>query len=141
MDMPMNADSFLRMAVCAVCLVCLCAGAETATVSVTATSGTTTVKTYPLQAVGDRVLRLTVPAASIPSDAKTLDIRADFATAKKGDEGYWVFPRGVYGTFRLDKGSTECWPMIQAFGLKTPSKTFAYRGRDVKPVAYEVFKR
>jgi len=133
----MNVAQFIWTACCAVCLR---VGAETATVVVSGTSGTTTVK-YPLLAVGDRVLRLTVPAASIPSDATTLDIRADFATAKKGDEGYWVFPRGVYGTFRLDKGSTECWPMIQAFGMKTPSTTFAYRGRDVKPVAYEVFKR
>ena len=115
--------------------------AETATIAVTDARGGVSSWTAQLQDVGNGVLWLTVSTASIPSDAKTLDIRADFATAKKGDEGYWAFPRGVYGTFRIDKGSTECWPMIQAFGLKTPSKTFAYRGRDVKPVAYEVFKR
>ena len=49
----------------------------------------------------------------------------DFATAKKGDEGYWVVPTGQYGTFRCDTGDHACtWPSMSMFGMKTPAKTY-----------------
>lgn len=100
------------------------AQADTVAVTTSDTNGFARVKVYALQDAGSGVLRLTVPLKDIRPDAKWLDIQADFATAKKGDAGYWIFPRGVYGTFRLDKGSYSDFAMIPVYGMKTPSRTF-----------------
>ena len=108
----------------AVILICSEALAETATVVTTDQQGATTKQTYPLKSVGKDVLRLAIPLKEITPNAKYLDIQADFATAKKGDEGYWVFARGVYGTFRLDKGSIRNSPLMPIYGMKTSARTF-----------------
>ncbi|HNX35734.1 MAG TPA: hypothetical protein PKM57_13970 [Kiritimatiellia bacterium] len=115
---------------CAVCAFCsgLTWGtlvlADTVAVTTTDTNGAARVNVYALQDAGSGVLRLTIPLKDIRSDAKYLDVQADFATAKKGDEGYFVFPRGVYGTYRLDSGSYSDFAMIPVYGMKTPSRTF-----------------
>lgn len=98
--------------------------AEEATVVTTDKLGHSTSRTYALQDVGASVLRLTVPLKDIRPDAKYLDVQADLATAKKGDAGYWVFPRGVYGTYRLDSGAYSDFAMIPVYGMKTPARTF-----------------
>lgn len=122
----MTRETALRrtMASVAAALACEMALAETATVVVTATRGGVSTRTVPLQEVGGGVLRLTVPAASIPADATTVDVRADFATAKKGDAGYWIFPRGVYGTFRESRGTYFDGALLPVYGMKTPERTF-----------------
>lgn len=61
--------------------------ADTVEVTTTDKTGAVTVKAYALQDAGSGVLRLTVPLKDIRADAKYLDVRADFATAKKGDKG------------------------------------------------------
>ena len=64
-------------------------------------------------------------SAILAKGAKRLAVTPDFATAKKGDEGYWVVPTGQYGTFRCDKGDHACiWPSMSMFGMKTPAKTY-----------------
>lgn len=108
----------------AMVIICGEAVAETATVVTTYPKGETAEKIYDLQRVGPDVLRLTVPLEEIDPKAKYLDIQAEFATAKKGDEGYWVLARGVYGTFRLDQGSIHDAPLIPVYGMKTPARTF-----------------
>lgn len=58
-------------------------------------------------------------------NAKELSITPDFASAKKGDAGYWVVPTGQYGTYRCDDGRYSCsWPSMSMFGMKTPGRTF-----------------
>ena len=64
-------------------------------------------------------------SAILAKGAKRLAVTPDFATAKKGDEGYWVVPTGQYGTFRCDTGDHACtWPSMSMFGMKTPAKTY-----------------
>ena len=58
-------------------------------------------------------------------DAKRLELKPDFACAKKGEEGFWVLPKGQYGTFRCDDGSCGSGtPAMSMFGMKTPRGAF-----------------
>ena len=74
----------------------------------------------------DGALTFSLSAAAIRAKgAKELAATPDFATATKGEDGYWVVPTGQYGTFRCDKGRYSCsWPSMSMFGMKTPRKTF-----------------
>lgn len=74
----------------------------------------------------DGVSSFKLAASSIRAKgAKRLAVTPDFATAQKGEDGYWVVPTGQYGTFRCDKGEHACnWPSMSMFGMKTPRKTF-----------------
>ena len=57
--------------------------------------------------------------------AKKLEIVPDFARAKKGEDGFWVLPKGQYGTFRCDDGSCGIGtPAMSMFGMKTPRCAF-----------------
>ena len=48
----------------------------------------------------DGALTFSLSAAAIRAKgAKRLEMAPDFATARKGDAGYWVVPTGQYGTF------------------------------------------
>jgi hypothetical protein len=98
--------------------------AETVSLVTTDRRGVAVTNVVALTEVGGGVLRLKVPVADIRPDARWFDIRADFATAKKGDAGYWIFPRGVYGTFREDRGTYVDWAMLPVYGMKTPERTF-----------------
>ena len=40
--------------------------------------------------------------------AVTIAVTPDFARARKGDDGFWVFSSGECGTFRCDEGKAEC---------------------------------
>ena len=74
----------------------------------------------------DGVTAFAIPkAAIVAKGAKRLAVTPDFATAKKGDAGYWVVPTGQFGTFRCDAGRHACsWPTMSMFGMKTPAKTY-----------------
>ena len=64
-------------------------------------------------------------AALRAKGAKRLAVTPAFATAKKGDAGYWVVPTGQFGTFRCDQGRHACsWPTMSMFGMKTPERTY-----------------
>ena len=108
------------------------------------------VKTVELKEIEKGVERLEIPVADIPIRARKLDIIHQHAVAKKGDEGYWVFPNGMIGTYRLDKSkySLDRHP-LQMYGMKPKEKTFAgiVKGmkyeynlvEDVKNGKYEVY--
>ena len=65
-------------------------------------------ETAPLVEKGG-ALTFSLPAATIRAKgAKRLEMTPDFATARKGDAGYWVVPTGQYGTYRCDKGDCSC---------------------------------
>jgi len=98
------------------------------TVETTLTNGKTATETvvFPEK---DGVVSFVWPKAKVPADAARLTVAADFATAKKGEAGYWVFPNNTYGTFRADKGREKSGHMMMPmFGMKTPRATFVAIG-------------
>ena len=64
-------------------------------------------KTYQMQEQPDGAWRVVIPVKDIPTDANVVDVIADFATAKKGDEGYFVLPDGRIGEFTQDSGVVD----------------------------------
>ena len=46
---------------------------------------------------------------SVPAEAKWLEVVPSFMTAKKGESGYWMNGRGVYGRFDRDAGENSWW--------------------------------
>jgi len=100
--------------------------ADKVEIRITNQKGQTNVKTVELKDVGKGVERLEIPIRDIPIDTKHIDVVHQYAKAKKGDEGYWVFPNGMIGSFRLDnaKYSRRHQP-LHVHGVKTKSKTIA----------------
>ena len=104
----------------------VCAGSESATVSITLKDGGIQEKRVELKKMEDGALRFVFPKEDIPANAANLDVVPDFAKAKKGDSGYWVFPRGEIGSFKLDDGlyyGGIKYPM-PFYGMKINDKTF-----------------
>ena len=107
-----------------------CGASETVGISVVTTRAcgerVSVRRTFP---VADGRVTFVWPRADIPSDATCVEVLPDFATATKGEEGYFVMPQGggCYGTFRAESGSfvlKHNWFPITAFGMKTPRRTF-----------------
>ena len=69
---------------------------------------------------------LVVSAASIGAGVKTLDVTPEFATAKKDEDGYFLMPDGLYGTFHEENG--EFFPDRRnyhpIFVMRTPRVNF-----------------
>ena len=69
---------------------------------------------------------LVVTAESIGAGVRTLDVAPDFATAKTGEDGYFLMPDGLYGTYREENG--EFFPDARnyhpIFVMKTPRVNF-----------------
>ena len=76
-----------------------------ATATITSTNGT--VRTIPLvvTAEPDGGRRVTVKAADAQG-AKWVDVHADCATARTGDDGYWITQRGLLGYFTRKYGAS-----------------------------------
>lgn len=53
----------------------------------------------------DEGLRLVIPKEHIAADVWGIEVLPSFMKAKKGDEGYWMNCRGVYGYFDKDNGN------------------------------------
>ena len=66
------------------------------------------------------------PKDKVPADFRSITVTPDFASAKKGEDGYWVMPDNTYGTFRLDTGRyCQSWHVFMPmFGMKTPRATY-----------------
>ena len=94
-------------------------------IETTSTDGVKSVENVEVpETAGVAVYRM--PRADIVArHAKRIVFTPDFARAKKGEEGYWVFPTGPLGTFRCDKGRAVCTnPSMSMYGMKTPRQTF-----------------
>ncbi|MBR5626703.1 MAG: hypothetical protein IKW74_03675, partial [Thermoguttaceae bacterium] len=65
---------------------------------------------------------LTIPADSLPPDVKKIDVFHPRAEAKAGEDGFYVFCTGMYGTFqnRPDGRYTNSNVVMPTFGVKTP---------------------
>ncbi len=140
-------SAFLLIAAC-----CCFSMGETATVRTIFKDGRKISKSVKLEDVSESVKRLTVPKSELSGDVRFIDVVADFAPAKKGDDGYWIHARGTYGKFDKDSGSYGMSrQVIPVWGMKTPSAAFwanvrtyrfDYQFRvEVKNGNYEVFAR
>ena len=77
--------------------------------------------------VKDGTAHFVWPRTRIPSDAVSVSVKPAFATARKGEAGYYVNPSGALCTFRLDKGhfaQHKNWFPMPVYGMKTPRATF-----------------
>ena len=72
------------------------------------------------------VVRFVWPKEKVPANFKSVTVTPDFATARKGEDGYWVMPNNTFGTYRLDDGRvSESWHVFMPmFGMKTPRSTY-----------------
>ena len=62
----------------------------------------------------------------IPANTRFLEVRFDFAKAKKGDSGYWVLSDGRLGTFKCDNGRiVEPRNPMPLFGVVHNNKAYA----------------
>ncbi len=78
-----------------------------------------------LEKVGEGVWRLKIPTCEIPRDALKIDVVSSWATASKGDAGYFVTSDGHLGTFREDNGKyCSRKNMLKLYGMKGPKGCF-----------------
>ena len=61
--------------------------------------GQTETKTAKLVRQGT-VERLVIPQADVPEGTQSIDVLHPYATAKTGEDGFYVFCNGMYGTFK-----------------------------------------
>lgn len=101
------------------------AAAATMTVETVTADGRTVRATRPLE-VRDGKARFVWPRREIPPGARSVALKPDFATARTGEAGYWVFPNNVLGRFHEADGRLrEGWHVpMPMYGLKTPRATF-----------------
>lgn len=95
-----------------------------ATVRTTFTNGTVRSRPVLGETLADGTVRVTVPAASVGADVRTIDVIHPAFTARKGESGYWIGPRGQLGRFTRDKArwTTDVYNnnlLMPYFGCKT----------------------
>ena len=106
-------------------IVCTSLIAAIITVETALMDGTKTVETAEVPET-DGIVRFVWPREKVPASFKSVIVTPDFATARKGEKGYWVMPNNSFGTFRLDDGHVfESWGVFMPmFGMKTPRSTY-----------------
>ena len=108
------------------CLLCCGATASQIEVTYTFKDRNEEKKTLSLEPDAHGLLRLTLRHRELPPGVESVAILPDFATARTGENGYFVMPNGRLGMFRERKGTLKlaasCMPM---FGMKTPRGSFA----------------
>ena len=87
------------------------------------------VVTLPVHGVraGDGIWRFTVPKENMPADGTLLSFSCDWASAQKGEAGWWLCGRGARGYFTRDEfsgGEGYPWTQHPYFAMKTPRATF-----------------
>ena len=95
------------------------------TVETALLDGTKTVETVEAPE-SSGVVQFVWPKEKVPANFKSVTVTPDFASARKGENGYWVMPDNTYGTYRLDNGSLkQSWSIyMPMFGMKTPRSTY-----------------
>lgn len=125
---------------------------ESVNIRTTYMDGKTDVKKVSLDKISDSQERLKISKESLGEDIKYIDVIPNFCKAKKGDPGYWVHARGIYGNFDKENGEfSSSMAQIPIWGIKTADKTFwanviSYRfdysfNVVVKGGKYEIFSR
>lgn len=118
----------ILLSILAACFAAAALFAETAQVRTHYVQGrnkTVKTKTVELEKVAPDKFRLVIPKSQITDDMSCIDIVPEFAKANKGDEGYWIMPRGTYGKFDKDNGFYSRWRhLMPIFGMKKGDKMF-----------------
>ena len=114
----------MKMPVCFL-LAALGAQAATMTVETVTKDGRTVVATQTLE-IRDGRARFVWPRDRVPAGAKSVAFKPDFATARTGEDGYWVFPDNTLGRFHETNGVVrQAWHVpMSMYGMKTPRGTF-----------------
>lgn len=83
-------------------------------------------RAYPLEVSQDAQL-LTIPAADVPEGAISLDVQHPWSIARAGEDGFFVLPNGMYGTWRdLPDGDYSNGSVVmQTYVVKTPRGALA----------------
>lgn len=98
---------------------------DRATVTILLSDKTTETRTVSLTKIGENAYRFRLPTAEIPRNALSVEVVNDWATAKKGDDGYFITPDCHLGTFRADKGQYISYRnRVCMYGMKGPKGTF-----------------
>lgn len=73
------------------------------------------------------VISVTIPRSELPPGVETVTVLPDFASARKGEEGYFVMPNGELGTFHEENGERTArnYMPMPLFGMKNPRAAFA----------------
>lgn len=99
------------------------------------------------------VQHLRVSKQVIPAGTRFIEVHHPMATAKVGDEGFYVFSNGMYGTFRERPDATYRNPhvVMPVFGVSTPAGAVsvivtglryeAFQMVELKNGIYRVFPR
>jgi len=94
---------------------------------------------------------LTIPAASVPEGTRYLEVHHPWANAVAGEDGFFVFCNGMYGTFKERENAryVNSHVVMPTFGVKTPRGAMAvimtglrYEARqfcDLRDGKYRVF--
>jgi hypothetical protein len=125
---------------------------ETATLRIKGLGGHETVRKVDLQRISAAHLRFVLRVMDIPRNTQHIEVVADFARARKGDDGYFIIGNGMLGKFTRDNGSFSLRNIpLPLYGMRTPNRTFlaVMNGLEydctlearVKDGVYEVFPR
>jgi hypothetical protein len=83
-------------------------------------------KTLAVEPDAGGVVALRLKRNELPPGLDTVTVLPDFASAKTGEEGYFVMPNGELGTFRERNGERTArnYMPMPVFGMKTPRAAF-----------------
>ena len=85
------------------------------------------IKRVVLEKINDTTSRLVIKKSDITDDVQLIDIFADNAKSKKGDEGFWIMQRGELGYFNRENMSYSAgrrYVYLPYYAMKTPTETF-----------------
>ena len=93
-------------------------------------------KTAPLVQDGS-IQRFRWKRSELPAGLKWVEVMPDFATAQKGEPGYFVMPNGEIGTYHEQDGERTAgqYMPMPVFGMKNLSKPPSWRSSRACPTA------
>ena len=113
------------VSLCAALVQCAALHAAKVVVETTCADGSVKTEEAALEVVGSRAV-FRWPRAKVPAGVKRIAVWPDFAEARQGEDGCWVFPNNRMGRFtRRDGRAYESWGMcMPCFGMATPRGAF-----------------
>ena len=125
LEAPIKRRSLVAASMAGLIMACA-AGERTVRTVATYLDGRQESHAYELPGDGS-VATLTIPAAAVGPGVKTLDVIPSFATARTGEDGYFLLPSGILGRFHETNGAFsegEGRNYMPFYGMKTPRDTF-----------------
>ena len=125
LEAPIKRRSLVAASMAGLIMACA-AGERTVRTVATYLDGRQESHVYELPGDGS-VATLTIPAADVGTGVKTFDVIPSFATARTGEDGYFLLPSGILGRFHETNGAFsegEGRNYMPFYGMKTPRDTF-----------------